>query len=75
MNRKSSGCMDNNVKDNKHTRHIDRRVYLVRNDEKCKVHTIAWCEGGLKLADIETKNVGKNDLNIRIKYIILWIES
>ena len=31
---KSAVCMDNNVKDTESTRHISRRVYLVRNDEK-----------------------------------------
>ena len=59
--------MENNGKDNKHTRHIARRVYFVINGEKCKLHNIDWCEGGMQLADIATKNVGENDLNTRIK--------
>ena len=63
--------MANNGKDTKHTRHIARIVCFVRNGEKCKMYRIEWCEGGLKLADIETKNVGENDLNHRMKYIMV----
>ena len=54
---KSAMCMDKNGKNTKHTRNIARRMHLVRNVEKCKMHKIDWCEGGLKLADIGTKNV------------------
>ena len=32
---KSSICMAKNGKDNKHPRHISRRINLVRNGEKC----------------------------------------
>ena len=46
----SAMCMAKNGKDNKHTRHISRRIHLVRNGEKCKMHKIDWCEGGLQLA-------------------------
>ena len=54
---KSAMCMAKNVKDTKHTRHIARRMHLVRNGEKCKMNKIDWCEGGLQLVDIGTKNV------------------
>ena len=70
LDRKSAVCMDDTGKDTKHTRHIARRVNFVRNGEKLKMHRIDWCEGGLKLADIATKNFGENDLNTRMKYII-----
>ena len=50
--------MANNDKDTKHTRHISRRVYLVRNGEKYKFQIFDRCKGGLKLAYIATKNVG-----------------
>ena len=50
-------CMDNNGKDTKHTRHIARIIHLVRNGKKCKMHKIDWCEGGLQLAEIGTRNV------------------
>ena len=53
----STVCMDNNSKDTKHTKHISRRVYFVRNGEKCKMHKIDWCEGGLQLEDIATNNI------------------
>ena len=39
---KSTVCMDKNGKDNKHTRHIARRVNLVRNGKKYKMHRIDW---------------------------------
>ena len=64
-------CISNNGKDTKHTRHIARRINLVRNGEKCKMHNIDWCEGGLHLAEISTKNVGDNYLNLRMKYIMV----
>ena len=63
--------MDNNVNYTKHTRHIARRVNFVKNGENCKMNKIDWCEGGLKLADIVTKNVGESDLYTRMKYIMV----
>ena len=59
---KSSMCMAKNGKDIKHTRLIVRRMHFVRNGEKCKMHKIDWCEGGLQLAYIGTKNVSEPDL-------------
>ena len=35
------------------------------------MHKIDWCEGGLQLADIATKNVGEPDLTPRMKYIMI----
>ena len=58
LDRKSAVCMANNGKDTNHTRKISIRVHSVRNGEKSKMHNIDWCEGGLKLVDIATKNVG-----------------
>ena len=49
--------MAKNGKDTKHTRHIARRMRFARNGEKFKMQKIDWCEGGLQLADIGTKNV------------------
>ena len=67
--------MDKNGKDTKHTRHISSRIHLVRNGEKCKMHKIDWCEGGIKLADIATKNFGETDLTPRMKYIIVRLDN
>ena len=75
MDGKSDVCLDKNGKDTKHTRHIDRRVHFVRNGEKCKMHKIDKCEGGLQLADIATKNIGENDLNTRMKYIMVRLDK
>ena len=68
-------CMAKNVNDTKHTRHIASRMHFVRNEEKCKMHKIDWCKGGLQLADIGTKNVSEPDLTSRMKYIMVRIEN
>ena len=59
----------------KHTRHISRRMDLVRSEEKCKMYKIDWCEGVLQLADIGTKNVSEPDLTPRMKYIMIRLEN
>ena len=68
-------CMANNVNDTKHTRHIARKMVFLSNWEKCKMHNIDWCEGGLKLADIDTKNVGKHDLTPSMKDILVRLDN
>ena len=72
---KSAVCMDNNGKDTKHTSHIAKRIHFVSNGEKCKMHKIVWCEGGLKLADIATRNFGEHDLTPRMKYIMVRLDN
>ena len=71
----SSVCMARKVKYVKHTRHIARRVLILRNDVYCKMNNIEWCEGGLQVADISTKNVGESDLNLRMKYIMVSLDN
>ena len=75
LDSKSDMCMAKNDKDTKHTRHISRRMYFLRNGEKCKMHKIDWCEGGLQLVDIGTKNLSEPDLTPRMKYIMVRIEN
>ena len=72
---KSAMCMAMNCKDTKHTRNIARRIHFVRDGEKCKMHKIYWCEGGLQLADIGTKNVSEPDLTPIMKYIMVILEN
>ena len=36
---------------------------------------IDWCEVGLQLADIGTKNVSEPDLTQRMKYIMVILEN
>ena len=67
--------MDKNGKDTKHTRHITRRMHVVSNGEKWKMHKIDWYEGCLQLSDISTKNVGEHDLTPRIKYIMVILDN
>ena len=75
LDSKYATCMTKNGNDAKHTRHIARRMHFVRNGEKCKMHKIDWCEGGLKLADIGTKNVSEPDLTPRMNYIMVRLEN
>ena len=72
---KSDVCMAKNGKDTNHTRHITRRIHFLRDSEKLKTNNIDWCEGGMQLSDIATKNVGNNDLNNTMKYIIIRLEN
>ena len=39
------------------------------------MHKIDCCEGGRQLAEIATKNVAENDLNPRMKYIMVSLEN
>ena len=75
LDSKSAMCVAKNGKDTKHTRHIARRMHFIRNREKFKIHKIDWCEGGLQLADIGTKNVSEPDLTPRMKYIMVILEN
>ena len=72
---KSLLCVANNGKDNKHTRHIARRMHLVMSGENFKMHKIDWCEGGLQLSYISTKNVGEHDLTPIMIYIVVIIDN
>ena len=72
---KSAMCMAKNGKDTKHTRHVARRIHLVRNGETCKMHKIDWCGGGQQLADIGTKNLSGTVLTPRMKYIMVRLEN
>ena len=75
LDSKSAMWMAKNGKDTKHTRHIARGINSVRNEKKCKMHKIDWCEGGLQLADIGTKNVSEPDLTTRNKYIMIILKN
>ena len=75
LDSKSDVCMAKNGKDTKHKRHISRRVHLVKNGKYWKMYKIDWCDGGLQLADIATKNVGENDLSPRMKYIMVRLDN
>ena len=39
------------------------------------MNKIDWCEGGLQLADIVTKNVGENYLDPRMKYNMIRLDN
>ena len=71
LDSKSALCMAKSGKDTKDTRRIARRMNFVRNGEKCKMHRIDWCEGGLQLSDIATTNVSEPDPTPRMKYIMV----
>ena len=67
--------MSNNSNYTNNTRHISKRVHFFSNGEKFKLCKIGWFEGGLKLADIVTKNIGENYLNPRMKYIMVQFDN
>ena len=75
LDSKSAVCMTKNGKDIKNTRHIYRGVNFVMNGENCKMHKIDWCEGGLQLVEIVTKNIGEHDLTPRMKYIMVRLDN
>ena len=39
------------------------------------MHKIDWCEGGLQLVDIGTKNVSEPDITPIMKYIMVRLEK
>ena len=65
---KSDVCTDKNGKDNKPTRKIPRRMHYVRRNEEINLYKTLWCEGGLQLTDIGTKNVREDELNHILGY-------
>ena len=75
LDSKPAMCMAKNGNDTKHTRDIARRMHFVRNGEKCNMHKIDWCEGGLQLAYIGTNNVIEPDLTPKMKYIMVRLEN
>ena len=75
LDNKSVISMSENGKYTKHTRHIARRNMFLSHGEKCKMHKIGWCEGGLQLADIATNIVGDHDWTPRMKYIMVRLEN
>ena len=72
---KSDMCMAKDDTDTKHTRHIARRMHFLRNGGKCKMQKFYWCEVGLQLSDIGTKNLSEPDLTPNMKYIMVRLEN
>ena len=75
LDSKSAMCMAKNGKDTKYNIHIARIMHFVRNGEKCKMHKIDWCEGGLQLSDIGTENVSEPDLTPSMEYTMVILEN
>ena len=71
----SAVFINKNFKDTNHTSHISRIVNFVWNGGKWKMQKIDWCEGSIQLAEIATKNVGENDLNLRLEYTMVGIDN
>ena len=67
LDSKSAMCMAKNGRDKKNTRYIAIRMHFVRNGDHFRMHKIEWCEGGLQLVYICTKNVSEPDLTPRMK--------
>ena len=75
LDNNSDLCMAKNDKNAKHTSHTARIMHFVSNGENCNMHKIDWCERGLKLADIDTNNVGEHDLTLVMKYIMARLDN
>ena len=75
MDSKSSVCMAKNGNDTKHTRHISIRMQYVRNCEDFNLHKPVWCEVGLKLSDIGTKNGREDSLNPILLYGVVKLDN
>ena len=41
----------------------------------CKMRKTDWCDRGMQLADIGTKNVSEPDLTPTMKYIMVRLEN
>ena len=67
--------MADNGKDTKHARHIDRRMNLVINVEKCDFYKTVWYEVGLKLSEIVTNNFREDEFNTRLGYAVVRLEN
>ena len=67
--------MDKKNKDTKYTRHITRIIHSVRNGEEWNFHKTVWCEGGMKLSDIGTNNVKEDELNHKLWYAMVRVDS
>ena len=67
--------MDKNNKDNKHTRHISRRMSFAGNGEKVKMHKIDRCEVGLQLTEIGNKILYEPDITPKMKYIMVRLKN
>ena len=45
-----------------HTRHIARRVHIVRNGQQVGAHNLVYSPADLNMADPGTKNLGSEEL-------------
>ena len=43
--------------------------------KNAKMNKIDWCEGGLQLEEISTRNFGENYLNPTINYIMVRLNN
>ena len=75
LDSKSAMCMAKNGKNTKYTRHISRGMNFITNGERFKMQKIDWCGGGLKLANVATKNIDDPDLTPRMKYNIVILDK
>ena len=75
LDSKSLMCIANNINDTKNTRYIAIIIHFLLNGEECNMHKTVWCEGGLKLADIVTKNGREDKLIPGLGYNMVRLEN
>ena len=66
--------MAKNGKDTKHTIYIAIRMHFVKNGEEYNLKKNVWCEIGLKLVEVGTKNIREDELNPRLGYAMVRID-
>ena len=60
LDSKSYVCMSKNGKNTIHTIQITRIIHFLLNGVDINMYNTVWCEGGLQLEDIVTKNVSED---------------
>ena len=50
-------------------------MHLLINDEDLNLHKTVWCELGMQLAYIGTRNVRADELNPRLGYSMAILEN
>jgi len=73
LDSKSAIAMGKSFKDTKHTRHIARRFHYVREGEQQGRFKIQYIDNSLQFSDIGTKNTTIDDLESRMKFLMVKV--
>ena len=73
LDSKSAIAIGKSFKDTKHTRHIARRFHYVREGEQQGRFKIQYIDNSLQFSDIGTKNTTIDDLESRMKFLMVKV--